>query len=185
MSIVEELSGFPGLRELPAPELSALALNVTRRELRPGDTVIQEAQPSRSCFFLVRGRVEVRKTIAGQQRHLNSLSEGTMFGQIGLIDAGLRTASVVATTPVVVLELLRSDYDTLLATGRMAALRVQEQVALGAIRQLRTVTHRLSLLQDRKVSLSKVREAVSDWNSREDGVQVVQSTAVPPSRYRR
>ena len=100
MSAVQDLLKFPRLRELPESEVSVLATVVTRRELRADDFVLVEGQPSRSCFFLVRGAVEVRKSIAGTLRHLNTLSEGTMFGQIGLIDSGPRTRFVDAVTAV-------------------------------------------------------------------------------------
>jgi CRP/FNR family cyclic AMP-dependent transcriptional regulator len=189
VSVTEELRRIPGLSELPEAELAVLALVLKRREVVAGARVIEQGKPSQSCFFLVRGEVEVSKTIAGTPRVLNTLTEGATFGQIGLADGGPRTASVVTTSPAVVLELTRTDYDRLLASGRLAALRVQEEVARAAIRQLRTATHRLGLLQKAKnpagPALQNVREGLSNWDIDLDKVEVIKDTSSPRTRYGR
>lgn len=186
MSIEDDLRRIPALRDLPEPELAVLAFVVSRRDASAGEVLIQQGAPSRSCFFLVRGEVEVRKTIAGSPRLLNTLDEGTTFGQIGLVDGGPRSASVVARTPVVVLELRRADYDNLLSSGRLAGLRVQEAVARAAIRQLRTATHRLALLEARNQAreLENVRHGLCDWDVDVLKVEVVK-TGLPKVRYPR
>ena len=48
MSVVLELSMFPGLRDLPVGELSLLALVVKRRELAAGEVVVKQGEPGRS-----------------------------------------------------------------------------------------------------------------------------------------
>ena len=67
---------------------------------RPGEVIIREGETDNSLYILLAGLAEVRK---GRQL-IALLEKGDVFGEIGFLYAVKRTASVVATTDVLVLK---------------------------------------------------------------------------------
>ncbi|PTL80667.1 cyclic nucleotide-binding domain-containing protein [Vitiosangium sp. GDMCC 1.1324] len=105
----------PGARAVPLfsqltrEPFMALVGVVEPRFFKPGESLIVEGEPGRSSFVLVEGRVDVvRQMDGGEKRTLSSLGEGEFFGEIALVSESPRLASVVATEPVVALELHRT-----------------------------------------------------------------------------
>ena len=65
-------------------------------EATPGQSYFREGEVADAMFVLECGRVEVLKTWSGRTRRLATLERGDCFGEMGLIDFGPRSASVVA-----------------------------------------------------------------------------------------
>lgn len=63
------------------------------RVFGPGEEIFAFGSRGGSMFVLVEGEVEIR---SAQGSLLTVLSAGQMFGEIALVDAGLRTATAVA-----------------------------------------------------------------------------------------
>lgn len=182
MSALEGLRKFACLQALPDSELAVLAAVVNERKFAAGEALIEQGAPSRSCLFVVAGRTEVRKAVGESHRMVNTLGPGAILGQIGMVDGAPRSASVVAVRPTIALELARADYETLLESGRLVGLRLQEQLAIAGIRQLRTVTERLGLLLLAKKSAEKVTklyERRAGWDIDVGDVRHVQLESRP------
>lgn len=97
---------------LPREPFMALLGVLEPRTFQPGQSLIVEGETGRSSFVLVEGRVDVvRKLDGGETRTLSSLGEGDFFGEIALVSESPRLASVVATQPVVALELHRTKVE--------------------------------------------------------------------------
>jgi glucose-6-phosphate 1-dehydrogenase len=77
----------------------------------PGEFVIRKGEVGRELYFVCRGQAEV---IDGNGKHLRNLGEGDFFGEIALLLATPRTASVRAVTPCDLLMLTRADFDKVL-----------------------------------------------------------------------
>lgn len=75
------------------------------------DLIFAEGDKSDALFFIKRGEVEIFSEREGLPIFLNKLDEGDFFGEIGIINAGPRTASVRAIGAV---ELLKIHRDKLL-----------------------------------------------------------------------
>jgi glutaminase len=92
-------------------QLCWLARVARRRVYRPGDRIIDQAQPSLTFYLLVSGLVEV--SVAGlRARHrLATLDPGTCFGELALLDDGSRSADVDAVTESVAYEISVPDLD--------------------------------------------------------------------------
>ena len=69
----------------------------TERRYKAGDTVASEGQKGAGFFVIDEGTASV--TVRGEPR--GTLGPGDYFGEIALIDAGERTASIVADTDMV------------------------------------------------------------------------------------
>jgi CRP/FNR family transcriptional regulator, cyclic AMP receptor protein len=75
-------------------------------EYNAGDTVIQEGEPGDSFFVAVSGQAKV---VSGGKT-LHRLIPGDHFGEISLLDGRPRSASVVAETPLSLLQLPRTSF---------------------------------------------------------------------------
>ena len=108
--VVEDLRDLPGLADCSLVELRHLAR--TGRAVRlPADwTVVQERTPGDCCYLILDGLVEV--TVAGDR--VAELGPGTVFGEVALLSARLRNASVTTRTPARLLVLAAAELQTLL-----------------------------------------------------------------------
>ena len=103
--ITDRLSAVDIFSPLSARELKALAENTTSRVFAPDEAIIRAGDTGASMFVVHAGSVEVRVEQNGQQRTVNTLSEGDFFGEMALFTGEPRTASVVAAEETEVLEI--------------------------------------------------------------------------------
>jgi len=106
----------------PIPLLSALSEAALRRvlgtlvlrRLPAGAPVVREGEPGNSFFFVAGGRLQVFAT-DGLDRHtpLAELGENAVFGEMALLSAQPRSASVACLTDVDVLEVGRQSLASL------------------------------------------------------------------------
>ena len=73
----------------------------------PGDTIMKEGEPGDAFFFLKTGAVEVATSKDGAKLKLADLGAGEFFGEVSVITAQPRTATVVALSPVVAIKFQR------------------------------------------------------------------------------
>src|SRR5437764_303628 len=89
---IELLRHVPLFRGLSQKELKTLADNFTQRTFRDGTELTAEGQGGVGFFVIESGEAVV--TVDGQERR--RLGPGDYFGEIALIDGGLRTATITA-----------------------------------------------------------------------------------------
>ena len=89
---VDRLSRVPLFRGLGKGELQFLASRVDEVSLAPGQTVIREGQATGAFFIIVSGHVQVTR----KEKPAARLGPGDFFGEIGMLDNGPATATVVA-----------------------------------------------------------------------------------------
>lgn len=104
----EKVSPIPVFSELPAADFAAVlgALRLVRA--RPGQVLIQQGSVGTSFFVLARGEVQVlRAKDDGTSQALAKLHDGAIFGEMALVSAQPRSATVVATDDCDLLEFPR------------------------------------------------------------------------------
>jgi HlyB family type I secretion system ABC transporter len=80
-----------------------------------GDTIVEEGAESDAFFILTSGRARVfKKGKSGEEIYLNVLRPGDEFGEMGLLQGGVRAASIRCSTDAVVLRLDKKDFQHLL-----------------------------------------------------------------------
>jgi CRP-like cAMP-binding protein len=89
---VELLRHVPLFHGLSEKELKTLADNFTQRTFREGTELTAEGQGGVGFFVIESGNAIV--TVDGKERA--TLGPGDYFGEIALIDGGLRTATITA-----------------------------------------------------------------------------------------
>lgn len=106
---IELLAGvglFYGLRR----ELARIAALTSERQVAGGTVVCGEGELGEEAFVIVEGSATV--TIGG--REVATLGPGDFFGEMALLDGGVRIATVVATSPLRVLVLARKQFHAVL-----------------------------------------------------------------------
>ena len=138
---LRELELFSECDDRDLERVAALARDEARFE--PGDVIYKEGEPARDCYVIVDGEAEV--TVSG--RYLRSIGEGESVGEMGLLDRGPRTATVVARTPVAVQVIQGDGFDRLLDEVPSVTRALLRQVSRRLASSSQTVA-RLSALAD-------------------------------------
>ena len=91
---VDALRGVPLFGGLDDDELAQIALLFKERHFGAGETVVKEGADGAAFFLIQSGEATV--AVRGAERA--SLRPGDHFGEIALIDEGVRSATITATT---------------------------------------------------------------------------------------
>jgi CRP-like cAMP-binding protein len=94
---IDALRRVPLFAELDDDELARVASVFKERRFADGETVIQQGSGAAAFFVIESGTARV--IVDGDERR--QLGAGDHFGEMALIDAGTRTATVVASGPLV------------------------------------------------------------------------------------
>jgi predicted RND superfamily exporter protein len=101
----------PLFQDLSTWEARKVVLLGRLQAASPGELVIQQGESGTDLYMLITGRARVfDRQPDGRETVLTVLEPGAVFGEIGLVTGEVRTASVVAETPV---EVLRLDLEAL------------------------------------------------------------------------
>ncbi|MBX3247797.1 MAG: cyclic nucleotide-binding domain-containing protein [Myxococcales bacterium] len=111
----EKLPPIPIFSELPADAFARVLAALKLVRTRPGDAVLKQGDVGTSFFVIVRGTVRVvRADETGADHELARLHDGSIFGEMALVSAQPRTASVYAAQDC---DLLEFDRDALAAAS--------------------------------------------------------------------
>jgi CRP-like cAMP-binding protein len=106
------IAAFPDFADLPEDELDVLAASMTEIEVDAGANVITLDDYGTALYFVEQGDADVLK---GGGDANQGVGPGDVFGEIGLLLTGQRTATVVALTPMRLLSLSGQDFDRIRA----------------------------------------------------------------------
>jgi CRP-like cAMP-binding protein len=101
-----ELAALPVFGTLSPAELDRLAAGADRVEIgEAGVELTKEGDFGHSVFVVLEGTAQV----AVDGTVVRELSEGDLFGEIAVLTSGRRTATVVSSTPMVLLSVFKRD----------------------------------------------------------------------------
>jgi CRP-like cAMP-binding protein len=101
-SRLAEIPLFAGLEGAQLAEIAEVAVEVEAAE---GDTIATQGELGHALFAIESGTVEV----SANGERLATLGPGDVFGEVAVMAAGIRMASVVATSPVRLIGLFKRD----------------------------------------------------------------------------
>jgi CRP-like cAMP-binding protein len=122
---VELLRHVPLFQGLSAKELKTLADNFTERSFRDGTELTAEGQGGVGFFVIESGDAVV--TVDGDERR--RLGPGDYFGEVALIDGGLRTATITAASDGKIYGLTPWQFRPLVETNASIAWPLLEAMA--------------------------------------------------------
>ncbi len=109
--IDERVASTPLFHGLSKRELELIATVTTRLQFEPGKVLAREGAPGNEFILLLDGIVEVRH----EDHVVATRGADDYIGEIALLTGGLRTATVVAATPVTAEVIGRREFLGLLA----------------------------------------------------------------------
>jgi len=118
--LLERIPMFDGLG---SEDVQALAKSLTEREFRAGQIIMNQGDPGTSMFIVARGHVNIHLPGEASRRiSLKDVTDGEYFGELALFDDKPRSASALATTDALLLELDRGTLERYLTTRPHAAM---------------------------------------------------------------
>jgi CRP-like cAMP-binding protein/Fe-S-cluster-containing dehydrogenase component len=122
------LRNVPVFKDLPAEVIDELRDKVELQRFAPGTPIVRQGDPA-DAFYVVRlGFVKVSEARPGGEMTLTYLGRSDYFGEMGLLEGGVRTATCTALDHVDVVRIAKSDFDSMME--RFPAIRAGlQQVA--------------------------------------------------------
>ena len=123
-----------GLEKSDAAQLLAMAQPIS---FMSGSRMVRHGEPSRGAYVIRKGRIEARVTLpGGGEKTVVELSDGSMFGEMSLLENGQSIASVFAVTHVDGWFIERNLFRALIAGRNPAALAIQRTITSGLVARL-------------------------------------------------
>ena len=127
---VDFLNRVPLFRGLKKRQLERLARKFMPRGYAAGQAIVTQDKGGEGFFIIVSGKAEaIREQADGAKVVVNTLGPTDFFGEMALLDDGLRTASVVATEATQCLALTRWDFRAVLKEDVDMAITILEEMA--------------------------------------------------------
>ena len=134
MADLEKTIGFlakvPLFQGLEKRQLERLAKRFMPREYAAGQAIVTQGKGGEGFFIIVSGKAEaIRERADGAKVVVNTFGPTDFFGELTLLDDGLRTASVVTTEETQCLALTRWDFLAALKQDVDMAITILEELA--------------------------------------------------------
>lgn len=143
-TIAEWLGRTVLFRELAAADLLALAAVVKPEQHKRGSFVVREGEAGDRLYVVLSGRLEVRRDFApGRSEPVAEMGEGEVFGEIALLQGGVRTRSVRSLEKSTLLGLDKADFDRLVLS-KLSRTAVEDAVQKVGFLQHTELTHNWS-----------------------------------------
>ncbi len=124
------LSRVPLFRGLERRQLERLGEKLYARTYVAGEAIVTQGTGGEGLFLLVSGGADVvRERADGERVVVNTVGPTDFFGELALLDGGLRTASVVATEDTECLALTRWDFLAILKEDVDMAVAILQELA--------------------------------------------------------
>jgi uncharacterized membrane protein len=152
---------IPMFEGLADDDLQLLAASVTPKPFVAGQMIFNQGDSGSEMYIVAKGHVNIHLPGDGSRRvSLKDITRGEYFGELALFDDKPRSASALATTDAVLLELSRGTLSTYLERRPRAAMAI-----------LRTMAERLretnAMLSERAAkNVVKEIEENLDWHDK-------------------
>ena len=121
----DRLKAVPLFSHCSKRELEFVASRVDEVSLPAGKTLLVQGEPTDTFYIVLDGEVEV--SVDG--RPLKRLGAGDFFGEIGMLDRGLATATVTTTQPAQTLALSHAQFRDAIKGNDALVLQVMAAMA--------------------------------------------------------
>jgi len=127
MQFLARVPLFQGLNERSRKQL---ARRFITRTYQPNEVIVTQGKGGFGLFTIVSGHAEaVVETADGTSTVVNSFNPMDFFGEITLLDDGLRTASVIATEETECLVLPRSEFIAVMKNDAEMGVVIAQELA--------------------------------------------------------
>jgi CRP/FNR family transcriptional regulator, cyclic AMP receptor protein len=142
------------------------------KSLPKGTVIFTEGEPGHEMYIIHEGKVKIIKRVRAVETILAELEKGDFFGEMAILEKGLRSATAVAATDIKLLVIDEMTFESTIKSSPDVAIRIMRIMA----ERLRDADHRIEnlLIKD---STSKVVDMVGKIAAKEgvrskDGIVV-------------
>ena len=129
--------------------IDALASGMKELSFAAGEVILKTSHLGDQLFFIRRGSVRVVMRLEkGGYHNLASFGPGDFFGELAFLDAGTRTAEVIAETDVLLNAISREVFDGICRTHPETGTKLMTQLARGLAFRLRRADAELETLHE-------------------------------------
>src|ERR1035441_6685881 len=105
---------LPELESVPQEERRACLAGATVLDVAAGDVLLRQGSKDNDAFFVLKGRVVVRREEGGRFRTTRSIRAGAQFGEVSALAGTPRAATATAAEPTRVLRLQQESLRSLM-----------------------------------------------------------------------
>ncbi len=131
---IEMLRNQPLLEGARLDVVEDLAKVAMERRFRPGQVIFEESSTGRELYLVIEGLVEVVKGQGAEEMVLARRGTGDFFGEMGLIEASPRFATIRALEPTRLLEFSEQELNSVLIQQPCCYIRSLRYSAPGCAR---------------------------------------------------
>jgi Ni/Fe-hydrogenase subunit HybB-like protein len=110
---------LPELNSVPAEARKDILSGATVVEAEPGEVLLRQGNVDKEAFFVIKGRVVVKREESGRLRITRSVGPGEQFGEISALGGSPRVATAIAEEPALLLRLPVDSLRKLMKHPRM------------------------------------------------------------------
>lgn len=108
-SILDVLSNSPICKDLSNSNLKKISKLVHLRQYAKNEVIFNENESGQCMYIIKSGKVEISKLVTSKKVVLSKLDEGSIFGEISLVEDTPRDASAKSLGNTELLSFFRSD----------------------------------------------------------------------------
>ena len=110
VTIIAFLRRCPVFENTTPAVLAAVSEKMVRERFTPGAAIVRQGEDGEKFYVIRSGSVHVVREADGTSAIVATLNSGDFFGEVALLTAGKRNATVVAFEPTVVYSLEKGDF---------------------------------------------------------------------------
>ena len=118
-----------------------------RVSYRPGDVIFREGDPGNELLVVTKGSASAYLELPNTNIRLATFAPGTMFGELALLDAGARSATVVADEDLVCYTLPTSNFTAMAAKFPTVVIQLLAAIGRELSGRLRTANRTIHQLE--------------------------------------
>ncbi len=109
-----------------------------------GSPLVRQGQPADGAYLIESGDADVMTALpGGGKAAVAKLGPGSVLGEMALLESGVRSATVIARTPVAGHFIERDSFRMLLAQSNRAAFTIQRRITLTLCQRLREMNAKI------------------------------------------
>jgi CRP-like cAMP-binding protein len=129
-STVDKLKRISFFADMSEHDLGQIAEITEEKNYSKGEVIVEERTSAERFFIIYKGKIEITKQFEdGEEFVLAVHSDGDFFGEMALLDEGLRSATARAVAPTTVLEITRPNFETLLYKAPVVAYHIIRELS--------------------------------------------------------
>jgi len=135
------------LAGLAADDVAVIEPHLRRTSYQPGSVILREGDPGNELLIVTKGNASAYLKLHNANTRLATFAAGTIFGELAPLDAGARSATVIADDDVVCYTLTTADFAAIAAKSPEVAIHLLTAIGRELSGRLRTANRTIHQLE--------------------------------------